>query len=489
VVDLSAGYQPPGVYVQTESTGTLAAVGVGATVVCVVGDGVGYETNTENVSFAHANSVTLTKQYVVPGSIVVTAVTDTGLTTFVADTTSPAATHDYGVSTSNTTHLTTISRETTGAIPTDRLVTVTYQYADDSYYGLNKFSDFGTLSQVYGPSLDPVTGAIASPLTFAAEQAWRNGANVIYAVAIDPRPGGSRAAQFKAAYQKILPNYEINLVVPLWTDVVDTASATAFLTDLSSFLNTAYDEGFPMMGICGVMGSYATTDPDTLATAVANRRVVLMWPQQLSYFNSILNSTTQADGIYLAAAAAGVLADQGPSRGLTRSQIRGFTAVPAALLNSMTTSRKDTWASKGVSIVEPNRTGQLVVRHGLTTDVSDVGNSEISIVRCQDTLLETIQLSLEGAELIGDPITQNTPLMVQSLIMGALENAITETMISSYSDVIVLQESTPGGSPTVIDVTFSYVPVYMLNYITVNFTLDLTTNTLTLSTTTTTPAP
>lgn len=486
MVDFSAGYLPPGVYVDTQSTGSIAAVGVGTPVLCLVGDGIGYETNTENVSFASANQITLVKSFIDPSSIVISATLDSGKTVFVADTTSPTAQHDYAVAQAS--NQTTITRHTSGQVPTNVPVTITYRYADDAYYALNKFTDYASLSQVYGAALDPVTGEIVSPITFAAEQAFRNGANIIYAVAVDPRASGSRASQFQVAYTKMLPNYEINLLVPLTTDVVDTASATTFLSDVSSFLDSASTQGFPMMAICGVMATYSTTDPDTLATGVANRRLVLIWPPSINFFNSVLNSTDVADGIYFAAACAGVLASNDLDRGLTRSQVIGFTAIPASVLATMTTTRKNTWSSKGVAVAETNRSSQLVIRAGVTTDTSDVGNREISIVRCQDALLEIMQLSVESADLIGDPITPNTPLMVASLISGALENALAQGIVFNYTDPIVTQQQAPGGDPTVIAVTFSYQPTYPLNYITVNFTLDLTTSTLTssLNTSTTT---
>lgn len=470
------GYVPPGLSINAVSLGSIAAVGTGTDVVCLVGEGIGYEVNTETVSFASSSAIALTKKFVDPDSIVVSAIMDDGPTVFVPDVVSPAATHDYSVTTSQ--DVTTVTRHNTGDLPTDRPVTISYHYADDGYFALNRFTDFQSLSAIYGTPLDATTGEIISPLSFAAQQAMRNGARTIYCIALDTRAGGSSVEQFNAAYTKLLTVYDINLVVPLLIDADDTSSASTYLSDFSSFLDTAYAESFPMLGLVGLGAAYATTDADTLATGTLSRRVVLVWPPALNFFNPVLNATSVADGIYAAAGLAGILVNQHVNRGLTQSQLKGFTGIPASALATMTTSRKNTWSSKGVSVIEPTRTGTLVVRHGVTTDVSDIGKREISVVRCQDNLLNNMRVTLESSQVIGDPITEDTPLMIESLIAGALENAKNNAVIRDYTNLTVSQGQPPGGDPTVITVTFTYYPIYPLNYVVVTFTLDLSTNTV-----------
>lgn len=480
IVDFSAGYLPPGVYVETQSTGSIGAIGVGQTVLCLVGEGIGYQSVTENISFAGGDSVVLSKKFIDAASLTASATLASGKTQFTVDTGGGA---DFSLSTVS--DVTTMVRHPNGLIPTDRAVTVVYHYADDNYFALNRFGDYPTLTSIYGQPLDPVTGAVVSPISFAAQQAFRNGANVIYVVAVDSRVAVAPAIRYANAYIKLMASFDVNLVVPLWTAVTDTASASTYLADLSTFLDTAADNGMPMMALCGVMAAYSSLDPDTLAAGVANRRVVLFWPPSLTFFNPISSSNDTADGIYLAAAVAGAAANQNVNRGLTRTQIRGFTGIPADVLASMTTSRKNTWASKGVSVIERNRLNQLVVRHGVTTDVTDIGTREISIVRCQDVLLEMMQLTLEGADLIGDAITNNTPIIVASLVQGALENALADAIIANYTGLVVNQQSLPNGNPTVVEIVFAYRPTYPLNYVTVSFTLDLTTNAITATEATT----
>jgi hypothetical protein len=492
-LDFSTGYQVPGVYIEKSATGSVAAVGAGATVLCLVGTGLGYETNTEYISFASGSTVALAKKgVVVDGNLVLTAELDSGHTVFVID--NGSTQHDYAVST--TSGVTSITRHNSGTIPVDRPVKVTYRFTDDAYYSLNRFDDDSTLMGIYGSPLDPSTGAIVSPISFAAQAAFRNNANVIFTVALDLRGAVNPASPtsqelqdaWSVAYNKIIPNYEINLVVPLWAEVDDTSAAETYLSDLSAFLTTAETEGFPMMAITGVAAGYATFDPDVLAASVANSRVVIVWPQKMYYFNSLQNrGTTECDGFYLAAACAGVLAGQSPNRGLTQSQISGFTGIPADVLNQMTTSKKNGWSSKGVSVAEINRSSQIVIRQGLTTDVSRIDKREISIVRCLDVVIEGLQLTLESAQMIGDPITPDTPLQIAGLVDGALQANLLDDIISDYTSPLVTQAPDPQNNPTVIKVTFSLKPIYPVDYIDVSLTVDLTTSAITSSTDLTDP--
>lgn len=483
MVDFRSGYVPPGVYVSTDVTGAVAAVGVNDTVVCLVGRGIGYQIYTETISFAGGNAKPLTQKGIDKNSVVVTGTIDvSGVATAVTFQVDGVSTpHDYSIGQvgTGTASVSTINRTTSGQIPPSGTVVVTYHYADDSYYQLNNFSDYSSFESVYGPPFDPVTGALLSPLSLAAQLAFQNGGNVIYAVALSGT--GSVAAQFAAAYGLTLPNFDINMIVPLFETAVDGSSAQSLGAGLVGHLSNADDEGYPRVAIMGLPQAFTGETPDVLAQQLDYRRVVLVWPPAFLYYNSVINSTIILDGIYFAAACAGVLANQSVNRGLTRSNIRSFSGIPISVLANMSTSNKNTWSSRGVAVAEVDRNGRLVIRHGVTTDVSSVQNRELSIVRCQDALFNLLQTSLSQADMIGDPITANTPLAVKGIIAGALETALSQDTIQNYTNLLVRQQLLPTGDPTVIECTFSYSPTYPLNYITVVFTLDLTTGDLSVT--------
>lgn len=481
-------YLHPGVYVEAGSSPTVAVSGVAPTVVCLIGAGVGYHTYSETVSFAGGvSSVTLTQKGINPSSVVVTGyVADPNVAgssipyTFQADV--AGTPHDYSISVDTTggteNSVSTITRTVGGKITdTYPQVTVSYQYTDASYFQLNFFEDFASISDTYGPALDPSTGAIVSPLTFAAQCAITNGANQVYTLALDPSVG-TVSQQFAAAYQTLSASSgDVNVIVPLFSGVTDPAALSGMLATLNAALLQDANKGVLRVAVVGLDKGFtgAATDVAALASGISSTRIVLAYPNQLNFFNSVTNTTVAVSGYYLAAACAGVLASNQPQMPLTNKVITGFSGFPAATAKDLTPTNKDTMAKSGVTVVDLNRQGQLKVRHGLTTNYAGgVLLREISLVRAQDALYNLLQTTMEASGLIGIPIDSTTALSVKSIAAGALENAKSASvgLIMDYNQLAVREQSPPSGDPTVIEVRFAYQPSWPLNYIMVNFTVD-----------------
>jgi hypothetical protein len=478
MVDFRSGYVPPGVYVSADTSSVATAVGISPTVVCLIGPGLGYQTFSETLTFANNTAnVVLTQLGIQQNSVVVKS--PDGSTTYTATT-------DYTLSSSHASlpdAVTTIAIVSSGNIDAGDPVVVSYNFANTGYFGLNQFGDFASLINVYGSPFNATTGQVQSPLSLAAQIAFENGANQIYAVTLNGL--GSLSDQFNAAYALTATNFNIDLVVPIFADgtIADDTAMSPYTAGLVAHLQSTEDAGYPRVALVGVPSDFSTAiTPDIIASQLDYRRVSLIWPNQYTYYNSVLNTTVTISGVYAAAAAAGVLANQPINTGLTRRQLRSLTAIAPAALLTETTANKDYWSSKGVAVVEPNRQNQLIVRHGVTTDMSSITNRELSIVRCQDALFTIVQQSLDQAELIGSPITLNTPLAVKGIITGALETALGSDTIQGYDNVSVRQQILPSGDPTIIECLFSYAPTYPMNYITVKFSLDLSTGSITTTT-------
>lgn len=479
MVDFRSGYVPPGVYVSSDDSVITSAVGVSSTVVCLIGPGLGYRAFNENFVYTdYTVPVTLTQEGVINNSIVVTGLVAGVKTTFVVNT-------DYTVDQTEATPegTTTITALADGDIPLSSTVTVSYNYADDSYFTLNNFSDFASFIAVYGSPFNSLTAQITSPLSFAAQVAFENGANQIYAVALNGL--GSLSDQYNAAYALTLNNFDVNILVPIFAtgSIADASAFSPYISGLTSHLSTAENNGTPRISLVGLPETFSTTvTPDTIAPSFDTDRVLFAWPDQITYYNSSTNTTQVVGGSYIAAAASGVLANNPLNQGLTQQKISSFSGLTPSYLLTASTSNKNLWSSKGVAVVEQNRIGQLVFRHGVTTDTSSVTNRELSIVRCKDALFLIVQQSLQQANLIGSPITSDTALNVKGILTSALETSLAAGIIASYDNVTVAQQVLPNGDPTVIDCTFSYTPTYPLNYITVTFSLDLNTGSLTSTT-------
>lgn len=495
-------YRHPGVYVEAGSTPTVAPTGVAPTVVCFIGNGVGYHTYSETQSFASSATITLSQKGINPSSIKVSGyITDPAASgqsipyVFVKDEVS--TTHDYSVATDTSAgadqSVTTITKSSGSKIETAYpQVTVTYQYTDASYHALNYFTDFASFVETYGPSVDPTTGDLVSPLSFAAQVAIQNGVNQFYAIALDPTKG-TVAQQFADAYAMLSgSNTNVNVVVPLWDGVTDPAALAGMLQTLNSALVQDSIGGTLRMAVVGFDSAYTGTPSAvaTLATGISSRRIVAAWPNQLNYYNGVKNSTIVVDGIYLAAGYAGVMASQDPEMPLTHKYVQGFMGIPTTVQRALTTTAKDVLAKGGVSVTEVDRGNRLRIRHGVTTDwAGGILTREISLVRSQDALYNLLQDTMESSGLIGIPIGPNTALQVKSIASGALETAKATGVILDYNSLAVREQSPPSGDPTVIEVKFAYRPSWPLNYILVNFTVDTTNGTTDLNNPTLTSGP
>lgn len=513
-------YVPPGVYVQDTSQPVVTPTTVPTGIVTVVGPAQGYQTGTDAVKVYWNSNTALSKR-----GVFVTAVTgppaigapvvknSAGVTmvyatdyTFVVDTSggggaANAVTYIHRLGTSGTP-----SAPSPGGLTDGDTVLVTYSYADADYYSPQKFTDPSQISATYGAALtatvpsNPNASQVLCPLTLASQLAMANGASTVLALATNPADGTIKE-QFLAAYNKLQATYEASLIVPLFVDgspedggdAANAHSADAVLAlvqDVNAHCVNASADGFGRIAFVGVETNYdvATRGFDVLATTIHSKRTVLAYPHQVSFYNSLLAKTTVVSGYYVAAAMAGRLAGGDVERGLTMVPVTGFNGLPPVLAQQQTRVFKDSLSRAGVSVLEQSSTGVLQVRHGVTTDMSDLTSREISLVRIGDVLFELVKTGMDAAGLIGQPIDADMTTKVKGALTGILETAISNNVILSYGNVAVRQQATPQGDPSIIEAQFSYQPAIPANYITITFAIDLTSGALTNTTdTTTTP--
>jgi hypothetical protein len=323
---------------------------------------------------------------------------------------------------------------------------------------------------------------VANPLSAASQVAFANGATILMCVALNPADG-TLEQQFTAAYAKVATQVAATIVVPVFNDdlTVNTGTVAAFCQvlaqDLDNAMWTAYNDGFPRQGFFGLPRNYSETDEPVpiLAANIASRRTIVAYPETVVLFNGATGQNFQASGCYLAVALGAILSSLPVSTGLTNQVIKGTSGLTQNEIADMTNAFMNTLAASGISVCFVNYNGALVCRQGLTTDMSALNFQEISMVRQSDSLLVAIRQGLQGSGLIGEPITANTISTVQEALLGILEAAVTRSVIVSYTNVSVIQQTYPGGSPTVIAITFNYQPAPPLNYITVQMSVDLST--------------
>jgi hypothetical protein len=462
MVDFSR-YQPPGVYVQDATTPVTAFQGFSAfpETVGIVGPALEFRASSESVTMSE------TPKTLLAGGIDVSTVTVTpiaGGVPYVVDV-------DYVLAQVGTpgapTTTTSIALLQGGDIAEGEIVTVAFRYADEAFFGVNRFTEFESVEGFYGPALDLESNEIISPLTLAARIAFENGARSV-ALVTTPAAGSVTVQALTDGLAKLDAASDVGLVVPLAVGVSDTDAPGVAIALAAHIARTVNDGNF-RVGLLG-FDTAVTLDHAVVAESIENERIVLAFPNRLNYYNGETNQTLLVGGQYLASAYAGQLVRNGISFPLTRKRVRSFAGLPGSVVAQMSRSFKDNLSSRGVAVAELTRAQSLVVRHGVTTDRTNVMTREVSLVRAKDAMVIAIETALENSGVIGNPMTEDTPLIVKALITGALETVKENRTIVNYREVRVRQPST---RPDVIEAKFEYRPAYPLNYVLVSFSVDI----------------
>jgi hypothetical protein len=465
-------YQPPGLYVEETSTPLVSIVGAsGPTIVAIVGPSIGYRTHTEAVVLSGTTAVLLSNLGIDTTSVVVKAPDGTtfDLATYSLTVGGGA---DANMSTAPDNTL-TIARSGSG-IPDDSTVFVTYNYTDPTYFDPTLFGNYEDVKDAYGQPFDLTSGAILSPLSLAAQFAFANGAREVFLVASAGSATAVSRAQLATALAR-LEAVDVDIVVTLPVGITGTPGSpgdvVTVVGDLATHCDNASNDHLYRVGITG-SETTSTVVPSTVSGTVRDKRVMYAWPNQMSFFNGLTNTTIVIGGYYLAAAYAGMFASLDDREGITRKQVRGFSGIPIVMANTMSSTLKNSYSSAGVAVTERRRDGSLTVRHGTSTDPTSIQTREMSLTRARDSLVTLAYQTFDSSGMIGTPIDLDTPARIKGLMTGVLEAAKTSRLIVGYNGVLVRQRSL---DPTVIEIKFQYLPAFPLNYVVMSFAIDLNT--------------
>jgi hypothetical protein len=298
-------YQVPGIFVEDVSTPIVVTPLVPSQTLTLVGPALGYRTAVQSLLISYATAVALTYMGVFttaqegPPAIaapVVATLSGTVLTPGVDYTLSTVAdpSGNPGLA------VTIIVRVSSSSNVSDgQQIAVTYNYADSGYYLPQAFTTSQAVINAFGqPFLSaaptaPNASQVANPLSAAAQVAFNNGASNLICVALNPADG-SLVEQFESAYAKIATIQAATIVVPVFTDslTVESGTVAALAQDLAVTLNTAmwsaYNDGFPRVGIFGLPVNYSESSlpVPTLTTGIGSRRLVLAYPEIVLLYNS-----------------------------------------------------------------------------------------------------------------------------------------------------------------------------------------------------------
>lgn len=370
----------------------------------------------------------------------------------------------------------TFTRELGSDLLAGATVRITYKYTDSSFFDATTFTDAFDLQDAYGPAFDS-SGTLTSPLTLAGQLAFANGATEIVAVAVD-YSGAPVLSDYQEALAKLEDIESVAIVVPA------TGDNTVF-SSISSHVNLQSSSRRERRAIVGVDGHTTLVSSSNrigYAQAISNRRVMLVSPSSVKYFSTAANLEVTIGGYFLAAALAGIAVSQGVAIPLTRKIITGFTNIPEI----MSERQKNTEATSGICVIEQLRSGQIRVRHGVTTDPTSLYTREWTITGQEDRLAIQIRNYLDASGVIGSKISDTTLASVKAQVIGALGILQDNGDILAWRNIKTRQLVS---NPDVIQVQFEWQASIPLNYILVRYSIDLTTGNVAQAPTTTPTSP
>ncbi len=483
-------YREPGVSIRETITPQITPLVQGPADICLVGLSAGFQTRTDRFIL---HNVDATKLPGLPTNATLSSVLEVkNIDTQRVYT----LTTDYTVQTAGG----TITAVATGAITAPTAVSVTYRYVPVDYWTPRRCFDLSDVESRFGGAFAPRGGSLVlnSPVSLAASIAFENGAPsvVIQPLFVRATPGDTNSAQsqpndtqaaatstWSDTLRVIRELESINVIVPVVGQSmpnVGDATQLAILQEVLNHNRFMRDNQQYIMLLAGedssgtnkVSKAILRTHAATLASQAGPlaEQCVLVSPTSFRRF--LPDGTSSAlGGQYMAAAIGGMLASRPVSTALTRRAVGSF----AEILDPRIHNDKQEDAAVGLLVVE-NRRGIMQIRHGTTLDVTGgSARREISVVRAKHRMIESVRETLDR-QVIGILIAdQNAPLAVSAAIEGVLADLLQNREIVAFSQIASRYVSF---DPTTIQVRFSYRPAFPVNYIDIEFSIDLSAGTV-----------
>ena len=466
-------YLPPGVYTNPTAGPQLAVNSSSPTAVALFGLSIGHRNfiesllvNPDTNDTTPAINRSLAKQGINTSSVLVTNPNSGQV--YVAATDYTIVNTGGTNGTSNA--LYTISRVISGHINPGDTIQVSYNFTDPTFYDPNIFYSYSDVVAAYGQPFNLTTGAIQSELTLAAKFAFLNGAYQLMCVAVNPaNPSAPTVGDYSAALDKFFDQALVAIVVPCNGSMQPLQQIVQEHVDSQS--NNRFERR-AIIGMDGTVNPVSSSQRIINAQELSDERIALVCPATFQYFSPELNIDVTLGGQFMAAALAGMVMNMSFAQPLTHKVVVGFDDVVEIELDG----QKNLESQNGLCVVEKTRHQLIRVRHGVSTDNSDMVHREWSITGQQDAMVYRLRDFLENANLIGQPIYDYTLVNVKASAEAALQSLVRDGLMVNYTGLSCRQLIT---NPDVLEITFSWQPAFPLNYIVVTFGVSLSTGSIT----------
>lgn len=377
-----------------------------------------------------------------------------------------------GGTTGTSSALYAIKRVIGGHINPGDYIQVSYQYTNAAYYTPRNFYTYADMVAAYGAPFNTSTGTIQSGLSLMGQFAFLNGAYLVVACAVESTsgPGNASVGDYTNTLAQLADNGLIAVVV---TD----SGSQPFEEFVQEHVDQQSSNRFERRAILGLDGTTVPVPSSQRiidAQALTDQRIMLVSPATFVHYSPELSTTVTLGGQYISACLAGITVKQDFQVPLTRKTLTGWSAIGEIEPEG----QKNLESQNGLCVVEQTTAGQIRVRHGVSTDPTDLISREWSIIGQQDAMVYTLRSYLESDNLIGQPIYPYTLQNVKGSAEAALQELIVEGLIVDYTGLTCRQLLT---NPDVLEVSFQWAPTFPLNYIVCTFSITLSTGSSTVN--------
>lgn len=323
------------------------------------------------------------------------------------------------------------------------------------------FSKVSAIEKAFGAAIPD------NPVSLASYLAMLNGAVLVGVKQVRRDPGSSQAGILAyrdaiAELEGVLPGHVTpDVIVPMRGDSTELFQVLKKSNNLMSSIRYRAER----TSIVGLSAGSLPKDAVALATVLGDTRMRVVYPDMatVSIQNNLgVSREYLVDGTYLAAALAGsvVSPNVDVATPWTGRRLVGFVQ----LARQLDAVEQNQVAQKGVTVLE-DKPPFLRVRHGLTTDMTNVLTKTPTIILIADEVQRQARTVLE--QFIGIKFLPGVLSQIEGRLSMMLKQMVQAQIISHYTGV----KANVSDDPTTAEVEAYYSPVFPLLYIVLTFHL------------------
>ncbi|MDD5649722.1 MAG: hypothetical protein PHF86_04780 [Candidatus Nanoarchaeia archaeon] len=334
---------------------------------------------------------------------------------------------------------------------------VSYYYEKDNF-DCALFTKFKDITNEYGDL------NASNPLVLSSYLMFLNGATALILCQVQKVEGSDLASD--ASYIEVLQRLEqdVNGVNPSVIFPVTSSQSIINYTATHCAVQSSKRNKRERISFFGFSVGTEPMDAGNFALSLNTERMIGVYPDGAVIELVEPDGTVSEhviDGTFIAAAFCGLNVNPiyDVATPMTRKTLLGFKN----LVRSLDEVTMDLVATRGLTVIM-KVSSSFIVRHGLTTNMTNTLTREIMVITIRDFINQETRRVLEP--FIGRKMTSNLPGEISATLGSTLASAVDSQIITDYKGVVAERDSV---QPDYIKVTGFYIPMLGLNWCDVEY--------------------